>query len=121
MPDLKLGADSHDLIIENNDFKLTQVESESLQQRLKIKLLTFQGEYYLNTQLGVPWFQRILTKQISKETVDNLLKIQILNEPEVQALVEFRSSIDKLNRIYSLNFTVRSSNGNENIPIELQL
>lgn len=121
MADLKLDPETHDLKLESGDFKLTLTESESLQQRLKIKLLTFQGEFYLNTQLGVPWFQRIFTKQISKETVDSILKVQIVSEPEVESLINFSSTIDNLNRVYSLNFTVRSSNNAEIIPIELQL
>lgn len=120
MPDLKLDAQTHDLIFESGDFKITRVESESLVQRLKIKLSTWSGEWFLDTTLGVPYFETIFKKGTAKETIDNIFKVRIVSEPEVEALLSFESSIDKTFRIYSLVFTVRSSNGVETIPIELQ-
>lgn len=121
MPDLKLDDDTHDLAFVNGDFQITQEESESLKQRLIIKLLTFQEEWFLDTTLGTPWYQSILGKNRAKETIDSILKSSILSEPEVIQIESFKSSIDKSNRIYSLNFRVRSTNATESIPVELEL
>lgn len=120
MVDIKLGTNSHDLIFEDNDFQLTQTEDASLAQRLKIKLLTFQGEFFLNQNLGTPWYQSILGKPRSKETIDSILKSIILEEDEVIQILEFRSNIDR-NRIYSLSFRVLSEGSDEVIPVELTL
>lgn len=121
MTDLKINQDAYDLELVDGDFSLTQTESESLKQRLIIKLRTFRGEWYLDTQLGLPYFQRIFQKGTAKETVDSLFKQAILSEPEVQQLLEFSSSIDRQFRIYTLNFIVKSSNADEPIPVEIEL
>ena len=119
MADLRLGLESHDLVFEGNDFQLTQTESESLAQRLKIKLLSYQGDWFLDQTEGIPYYQSILGKPRAKETIDAIFKSAILEEPEVIQIKSFESSLDNVNRIYSLDFIVLSENGQEQIPIEL--
>ena len=120
MTDLKLG-DNHDIVFENGDFQLTRVEDESLAQRLRIKLLTIQPEWYLNQNEGLPYFTSIFGKPRAKESIDLIFKQAILEEPEVIQIKSFQSSIDSRTRQYSLNFTVLSEDGNETIPVELSL
>ncbi len=121
MPDLRLQEDTHDLYFIDNDLVITTEESDSLRQRLIVKLYTFQEEWYLDTTLGTPWYQQIFGKNRSKETIDSIFKQSILEEPEVLQIESFQSSIDRASRIYSLSFRVRSSNAEESIPVELEL
>lgn len=116
--DLVLGSDSHDILLENGDFRLTQTTCESLRQRLIIKLLTFLGEWYLDLNTGVPYYQSILGKPRSRESIDIIFKNAILNTPDVLEITEFKSEVTK-DRFYLLKFKVRSSCTNEIIPIEL--
>jgi len=118
--DLLLG-NNYDLLIDNSDFSLTTNKSESLKQRLTIKLLTFKNEWFLNENLGVPYYQSILRKNRSKESIDIIFKNAILEEEDVLGITSFSSSFDNQYRTYSLNFVVRSANNNENIPIELDI
>lgn len=120
MTDIKLD-NSHDLIYEGGDLKLTLNQSESLAQRLKVKLLTFRGEWFLNDTLGIPYYQSIFRAGVSKATVDTIFLRAISSEPEVIQVLDFDSSMDNTNRIYSLSFKVRSENDPNPIPIEIQL
>jgi len=120
MADIKLGND-HDIVFDGNDFSVTKTKDETLQQRLKVKLLTFLEEWYLDRGLGVPWFQRIFQKGTSKETVDIILKRKIAEEPEVISIQEFSSTLDNRNRTYRLSFVVKSESSKESIPIEFDL
>lgn len=120
MADIKLGT-NHDILFDGNDFSVTQTKDETLQQRLKVKLLTFQGEWFLNQNLGLPWWQRIFRKGTSKETVDIILKRAIAEEPEVLSIQEFSSTLDNRNRTYRLSFVVKSESSRESIPIEFDL
>lgn len=118
--DLRLGT-NHDLVFIDNDLQVTETQDESLAQRLLVKLQTFQGEWYLDTLEGVPYFQSIFGKIRSKETVDAIFKRTILNEPEVVSLDEYQSVIDDANRVFSLRFTITSSNADEPTLVEIDI
>lgn len=117
--DIKLNRE-HDLEFDGNDLKLTSTESESLAQRLIVKLRTFQGEWFLDVNEGIGYYQSILGKNRAKETIDLIFKNAILSEPEVVNIISFESSISP-QRVYQLRFKVRSLNGDEGIPVELTI
>lgn len=83
----------------------TQPYTQKVGQRLKIRLLTFKGEWYYNTEYGVPYWQSILGRKISKAKVDIIFQQKILEEQGVQEIVTFTSTLE--NRKYSLSFSVK--------------
>lgn len=94
----------------------TQPLTETVGQRLKIRLLTFYGEWFVNTVYGVPYFQRLLgQKQTSKAAADLIFQQQILAEEDVKEIVTFNSTF--VNRKYSLSFSVRVVTGEVTAPI----
>lgn len=111
--DLKLDGVTHDCLWVNGPLRkseTTQPYTETVAQRLKIRLLTFQNEYFWDTSYGVPWFQRLLgIKQTSKAAIDLIFNQKILEEPGVKEIVTFNSTFS--NRIYSLTFSVRVVDG----------
>lgn len=121
MPDIKLDTVTNDLLIVGNDMELTKTEDESLAQRLVVKLRTFRGEWYLDSTVGVPYFTDVFGKGRSLQAIEALFQDMILEEPEVQQIVSFSSSLDKSNRLLGLSFQVRSDSDAELIPIELQI
>lgn len=116
-----LLSDDHDFVFEDGDFKVTQTIPETLEQRLKIRLLTYRDEWYLDTTTGVPYYESILGKNRAKETIDLIFKSEILSEDAVEELLEFTSTVDDHYRIYSIHFKVRSKGGKEIVPVSLQL
>lgn len=123
--DFKLGAtlaSDWDIIWHNGPLRksdTTQPYIETVGQRLKIRLLTFYGEWFINTVYGVPYWQRILgVKQTSKEAADLIFQQQILSEEGVKELVTFESTF--INRKYSLVFSVRVVTGEVTAPIVIQ-
>jgi hypothetical protein len=119
--DIKLDEQTHDILIENGQFSLTQNESESLAQKLKIKLTTFREEWFLDVTEGIPYYQLIFGKGTSKATIDAIFLRAISEEADVQQVLDFQSVVDATNRIYTLTFQVRSSNASEPIPVEITL
>lgn len=77
---------------------------------MKVKLLTFFGEYFLNTEYGIPYFQQIFGKQRDKGTVDSIFQKQILAEEGVIRIAEFESTLTK-DRGYYLSFSVVVDDG----------
>lgn len=111
MTDVYLNAD-HDIDLESQNMRLTSdINGESIAQRLKITLWMFKGEYFFNEDFGVPYFQTIFVKGISREEIDTVFKSIILNVPGVIELLEYSSEFDRSTRAFSLKFKVRAESG----------
>ena len=89
----------------------TQSRVNVVAQRLRIRLLTFREEWFLDTGYGVPYFQRILGHKIKKSAVDLIFQREILAENGVKELTFFESTFE--NRKYSLSFRVKVTTGEE--------
>lgn len=87
----------------------TQPFIQTVAQRLKIRLLTFRGEWFLNTEYGPPYWQRILGQKPTKSALDQIFQEEILAENGVKEIVEFNSTFQT--RAYSASFRVRVSTG----------
>lgn len=86
----------------------TQERTEVVAQRLFILLRSFQGEWFLNTAYGIPYWN-ILGMKVSKARVDSIFQQKILAEQGVAEIVSFDSTIDR--RGYSLSFSVKVLSG----------
>lgn len=95
----------------------TQPFVKTVSQRLRIRLQTFQEEWFLDTTYGVPYYQKILGKKTTKSAVDLIFQEQILLENGVKEIVSFSSSFS--DRIYSATFKVRVVNGEITDPITI--
>lgn len=115
MADLKLTSD-HD--IDWDDIRLTEDNSESIAQRIKIRLLRYQGEYFLNTLLGLPFFQEILVKGTAKEYIDTLIIDEINNTVGVLTIDSFESTVS-LAGLYRAVFVATTTEG-ETFQFNLQ-
>lgn len=120
--DLLLDPTSWDVVWNNGPLTkefTTQPLTQTVGQRLKIRLLTFLGEWSFNTVYGVPYWQRLLgVKQTSKAAADLIFQQQILAEDGVKEIVSFNSTF--VNRQYSLVFKVRVVTGEVSAPIVIQ-
>lgn len=110
--DLLLDEDTHDIIFINGQSPVTQGAAQIVAQRLKIRLQTFLGEWFINTTYGIPYWQRILGKKTSKVAVDRIFQEQIRAERGVVAITQFNSTLSR-DRQYTMNFRVRAANNEE--------
>jgi len=106
--DLKLDGNG-DAIFSNGNTVVTKGAEENTAQRLYIMLRTFAGEWFLNVEHGIPYFQSILGQKTSKQAVDLIFQQKILAESGVQEIVEFTSSL-QADRKYKMSFKVRANN-----------
>ena len=95
----------------------TQSRVDVVAQRLRIRLLTFREEWFLDTSYGVPYFQSILGHKIKKSSVDLIFQREILAENGVKELTFFESTFE--NRKYTLSFRVKVTTGDETETITL--
>lgn len=104
MNDLKLNAD-HELSVESFDLKLIG-ESDQIAQNVKQTLLMFKGEWYLDTDAGIPWVQEILGKRNYEETVRSIIVNAITNVNGVEEVTSFEQSFDSTTRHLTLTIEI---------------
>ena len=95
--DILSDKDTGDILFDNGT-TVTSTKELDLSQRLRIRLGTFSGEWFLDTDFGVPWFQQILGKQRSKATVDSIIQEEIYKEPDVRSIKSLTSEWDRVGR-----------------------
>lgn len=119
--DLLLNEDTNDLVFINGACPVTQKLTDVVSQRLKITLYTFLGEWFLDTDIGVPYFQQIFGKVRSKSTVDLIFQRIIANDPDVIEILSFESDLAATTRGYSMTFQVRVADNTASLPITIQV
>lgn len=119
--DLLLDPITNDLVFVNGQATVTQTQSEIVAQRLKITLYTFLGEWFLDTTVGVPYFQQIFGKGRSKAAIDVIFQRFISNDPGVIEIREFSSVLEPQGRGYVMVFTVRVADNVITPPIEISV
>ena len=119
--DLLLDTDTNDLVFINGACPVTQHLTDVVAQRLKITLYTFFGEWFLDTTIGVPYFQQIFGKVRSKSTVDLIFQRIIADDPDVIEILSFTSELAANARGYTMTFQVRVSDNTASLPITISV
>ena len=104
-----LNADG-DLDLVANNLTLISGKDE-IAQILKMNLQAVTGEWFLDTSLGLPWFDQILEKQNSAANIDAIFTDAIRRSEGVISVLTFRSSIDRALRTLRVEFSVATSAG----------
>lgn len=106
MSDIKLNS-NHDLSLSDNSLSLTSEGDESIAQRLKIRLWAFKGEWFWNTNFGVPYFQEVFVKGATVDDLEDIFKKQILQCPGIINLNSFEMNVDTSSRKITIGFTAQ--------------
>lgn len=110
MIDLALNKDTHDLYFDNADLTLVN-DIDSVEQHLKVRLLFYLREWFLDTTSGVPYFSDVLIKNPNIPDIENIFKSKILDTNDVEEILEFNSTYDPSSRVYSISFKARTKYG----------
>lgn len=110
MVDIALHANDHDILIKDGDFLLID-NAERVAQQIKVKLLTFLGEWFLDTTWGVPYLEYILVKQPNQELIEQILSEQILSVDDVKSLNALELDYQVKVRTLIINYEVSTEYG----------
>jgi len=78
----------NNLVLQNGTFAIVQDGAE-LVQRLRSRLLAYLGEWFLDRDSGVPYFQEIFKKPADIANIESLIKQRILETDDVTNITEF--------------------------------
>lgn len=107
--DLKLSS-QHDLLFRQNRLVLAGGANQKAQQ-IKIALLTFLGEWFLDTSHGVPYFEQVLLKQVDKVKIENVFRQKIAAVKGVKRVLKLNTQIDRKERLLLVEFEAETTEG----------
>jgi len=97
--------------------RMCETYQELVRQTLEINLKMIRGEWFANTNYGVPYFESVYGKNTTDQ-VDAVFKSTIRNTEGVIKIVKFNSSLNNRTRVYTLVFSVSTVEGIiENIEV----
>jgi hypothetical protein len=108
MTDIKLTED-HDIEVIDGKLSLVASKDELIVQLVKVALGTYQGEWYLDSSIGVPYYQSILKKGVDKVLVDSIFRRVITETTGVDRIIKFNSTVNDYE--YNMTFTFQSVTG----------
>lgn len=109
MTDLKLD-DNHDLLIRDGRLVLVEGANQTAQQ-IKIALLTFFGEWFMDTSIGLPYLSDVLIKNSAQTKLESIIRFEILKVKNVAKIKSLKLVINRKERILNIQFEVQTSRG----------
>ncbi len=110
MIDEALDVTTHDMAYSGYDCSIVS-GLDQVRQNVKIRLLLIRGEWFLNSQLGLPLFEQILVKNPDLSAIDVMIKATILETPKVREILSYSSSLNRGTRKLSISFTALTDYG----------
>lgn len=107
---LLLDLETHDLALVAGQLVLSEGDTD-LAQKIKTRLLFVKGEWYLNPDLGIPYFEDIFIKNPDLSVVKAHFVSAILDVPGVESIISLDPTFNRAERTYYLDFVVKSAVG----------
>jgi hypothetical protein len=105
--DLLLDAESEDLDL--SDDQVTLVDgADAIRQHLQVRFRLFKGECFLNTNVGMPYFQRILVKNPNLLAIRGIFRRAIIATPGIEQILTFAFEFDAATRVATLTFSAKT-------------
>ena len=108
--DLQLDAGTHDLVIEGGDVQMIDGALRVAQQ-VKVTLLTFLGEWFLDTDFGVPYFDVVYIKNPNWAAINATFRARIIDVPGVTRITQLDLEYDRAARALAVTFQVETIYG----------
>jgi hypothetical protein len=125
--DLALSGRTHDLLFTapgppprkpHSDLILID-NAERVAQQIKISLLTFLGEWFLDSRVGTPYLEYILVKNANRGIIESVLRAQITKVPDVRRVTSLTLQVDAVLRRLQVVFEADTQLGIVNLAVAL--
>ena len=116
--DLAVDDVEGDLVVENGDLVLTY-GLESIRQDVHARLRFFAGEWFLNADEGVPYFEHVLVKSPDRALLRTVFRDVILGARGVIDVPEIKLDYNAANRRLMVTFRATSDLGVLEDTVEL--
>jgi len=114
--DLALNRLDHDLVFQaipdTSKYQLYFIEGQDrVAQQIKINLLSFLGEWFLDNTYGVPYLEEILIKNPRMPSVETILRSHINSIPDMIRIDSLDLEWDRQKRFLKVTFACTTNLG----------
>lgn len=111
MSDISLDF-QHDLDLTDPLHTISLVTGEAaIQQQLRIRMQFFMGEWFLDTQTGIPFYRDILIKNPSAALIRDIFRRAILSTPGIVSVEDLTVDFNNSTRTASVAFRATLDTG----------
>lgn len=115
---LAIDGTTNDLFFRNDGSLAIVTEAEAVGQHIRQRLKTFQGEWFLDRNVGVPWLDRIFAKQYDPVIAEAVTKDSILATDGVVSIESFSVSFSReIRRLNIKDVTVMTDYDNATVSV----
>lgn len=108
----------HDIAIKDGDFFWVS-GAKQVAQQVKITLLTFKEEWFLDIEHGIPYLDNILVKNPNRAEVEAILRTAVKDVPDVTAVPSMRLFVNHPARKLRVDMDVETAQGVEKVTVEV--
>jgi hypothetical protein len=107
--DILLDADG-DIVIDNQGLHFATGLS-GVAQLIRTRVLMFAGEWFLNLDVGIPWYDTVFADDYDERTAYDALRAEILGTPGVVSIVSLTLTRDPFLRTVAIAYECTVSFG----------
>lgn len=111
--DLKLNLESQDLEVVNGDLVLCKTLSGAAHQDVNIRLRTLAGEWFLDPQIGVPYFTKVFGQRPNQLSLVEIFRQAVLQSPYVKSLASSAVEFDAVANAVTFSFEATLTDGSQ--------
>lgn len=108
--DLAIDLDTKELILHKGDLQLTY-EVDAIAQAALVRLSLFEGEWFLDQTVGVPYYQSILVKSPDLQAIQSIFSSEILKVEGVRNVRNCLVELNRSNRRLTVKWTADTDTG----------
>lgn len=113
-------SDDHDLDLDLLGRASLTDGAERIGQQIKITLLAFLGEWFLDTSFGVPYIESVQIKSPDRASIESIFRARILDVPGVQRVRRLELQIERQLRILRVVFDADTDAGRLDQVVDLR-
>ena len=107
---LDLLLDDNGVVLRGGDWAFA-IDREGIQQRIGQTLRTIAGEWFLDLDYGLPYFEQVLVKNPNLPSVQDIFRRALLSVKGVSSVERLTLSLDTPNRILRVDWVVSTDLG----------